>query len=99
MLTIRTFRRVSILSSLSLAFLISFNDDSVFLISFLIRSTYHLTNSNRELVELTPMLTKARNKHSLNLPLFKVDHTRLALDFREAESWQMPKNLVNQRVV
>jgi hypothetical protein len=64
-----------------------------------IRSTFDLTHSNRELVELTPMLMKARNKRSLNLPLFKVDHTRLALDFREVESWQLPKNLVNQRVV
>jgi hypothetical protein len=48
---------------------------------------------------LTPVTSKAKKKFGLDLPLFKIDHTSLALDFRSVSEWEMPKNLVGQRVI
>ena len=62
-------------------------------------SAFRLNASERDLVELTPMLLRARKKFGLDLPLFRIDHTSLAMDFREVSQWEMPKTLVNQRVI
>jgi hypothetical protein len=55
--------------------------------------------SERALIDWQPLRARARAKLGVELPNFKVDHTRLALDYRSADKWTLPPYLHNQNVI
>jgi len=65
------------------------------------RATYRalqLNATDKKLIDWWRLRAKAR-KLGVDLPIFKIDHTRLALDYHRVDRWTLPPYLRNQNVI